>query len=224
MKKFCWTRRRASIALAASLAFAGPALAQSPVATLVVRDLLTGRIQRIPLQSAAMPNGNVRWSTGDMVSPEGQVVTFRLGQRVFGRMEGTLWSVPVQAASSGEARIGSPVGRVAGTMRWKAVPDADGEPGIEAEVRLDTAGGVFMPQNAASGSFKARYEGAVPVPVVARTELRGSAQGGPGSDRSESKLEWPAPEASMDDPELQRASQAATDANAAPDTSLPDAK
>ena len=41
---------------------ASAAMAQEPIAKLVVRDLLTGRIERIPLQSVTLPNGNVRWS------------------------------------------------------------------------------------------------------------------------------------------------------------------
>ena len=195
-------RAWAGLILIVALWGAGAALAQSPVAKLVVRDLLTGHVERIPLQSFTLPSGNVRWSTGDMASPQGQILAWRMGQRVYLAQGGSLWTVPLQPGSSGEARIESRMGRVGGTIRWKAVPAADGELALEADVTLDSIGSQFMPQVAARGTWTARYEGLVPVPVEARTVIRGASHGGPGSDRSESQLEWPAvePTRTADDP------------------------
>lgn len=136
-------RAGATLALGAVLWGSGATLAQAPIAKLVVRDLLTGGIERIPLQSFTLPNGNVRWSSGDMASPQGQILAWRMGQRV--AEEGSLWKVPLQPDSSGEARIESRRGRVGGTIRWKAVPAADGELALEADVTLDSVGGRFMP-------------------------------------------------------------------------------
>lgn len=195
-------RAGSTLALGAVLWGSGAALAQAPIAKLVVRDLLTGGIERIPLQSFTLPGGNVRWSSGDMASPQGQILAWRMGQRVYVAQDGSLWKVPLQPGSSGEARIESRKGRVGGTIRWKAVAAAEGELTLEADVTLDSVGGRFMPRVAARGSWTARYEGLVPVPVEARTVIRGASQGGPGSDRSESQLEWPAvePERGPDEP------------------------
>lgn len=204
MKKSLSAHARAcsGAVLIALLLGAGATQAQSPLAKLVVRDLLTGRIERIPLQSFTLPEGHVRWSTGDMATSQGQLMAWRMGQRVYVAQSGSLWTVPLQPGSSGEAQIESRRGRVGGTIRWKAVPAADGELTLEADVTLDSIGNQFMPQVAARGTWTARYEGLVPVPVEARTVIRGAAQGGPGTDRSESKLEWPAvePERTSQDP------------------------
>ncbi|WBX99978.1 hypothetical protein PE066_10825 [Ramlibacter tataouinensis] len=197
MKKLphCLPRTWAGLALALLSA----AASAQPVATLVVRDLLTGRVERIALRSFALGNGDVSWSTGDMVSLDRRIVAWRMGQRVFRSTKGSLWTVPLEPGSSGEARIATPHGRgVAGTIRWKVKPAADGEHTLEADVYLDTAAGIFMPNVAASGTWTARYEGLVPVPVESRTVIRGASNGGPGTDRSESLLEWPAIEPQRD--------------------------
>lgn len=200
-RRFC---AGCGLALTLALWGAGAALAQAqaPLAKLVVRDLLTGRIERIPLQSFTLPNGNVRWSSGDTVSPQGRVIAWRMGQRVFVSESGALWKVPLEPGSSGEARIETRMGKIGGTIRWAVQPAADGELTLAADVHLDTVGNQFLPAVASRGTWTARYEGLVPVPVEARTVLRGAMQGGPGSDRSESQLVWPAvePERRPDEP------------------------
>jgi hypothetical protein len=126
----------------AQLKAGGPTTASAPGVDgglLGTLDLIDGfSKQKRKMDVRTVDTGSTRkgYSTGDMISDQGQVLQLRVGEHVLRVTGGALWTVPLQDQASGQALVEQiDIGYHArGTFRWTATPVGEGKVRVDGTV------------------------------------------------------------------------------------------
>jgi uncharacterized protein YcbX len=98
----------------------------------------------------------------------------RVGEVVLKKLSGNLWTLPLEAGTSGEAKVMSDSQTdMTGTIRWKSHSAAEG-----AQIVADVVYSAFITTNvrlssSPSGNWTASYKGANALPESTETSIQG---------------------------------------------------
>lgn len=139
--------------------------------TLHVLDGVFGKSSERRVTAAGEQDGVTLYSTGDAIGRDGLVKGVAIGEYRYAWMAGTPWKLPLPDGTSGKVRMslqgdaGNEVDIV-----WKVVPGEGGQvlEAVVNEYRTGRAAGGPV----RTGTFKARYAGAGPLPREAEWRMR----------------------------------------------------
>ena len=105
------------------------------IGTLVMKDTF-GKETRQDVTVQAADGEKTVYSTGDVIARDGKVLQVRIGEVVLRVVSGALWTIPLKAGTSGEAKINrADVSYEApGKLSWKAVSSDNNKVQIVTEV------------------------------------------------------------------------------------------
>ena len=133
------------------------------IGTLTVTDGLTKAIRRQDVTVLPSDGGRSLYSTGDMVTQDGQVLQVFMGDWTVRVVSGALWTIPVKAGATGTARVADIGARGDGSLTWIAVAVGGGKVRIDATLSgLPTQLGGF--QFSMSGLWQAVYTEPMALP------------------------------------------------------------
>ena len=131
------------------------------IGTLVTKDSLTGNTtssDEVKIIEAGVDK--TVYSSGDVIGKDGAVLQVRVGEVVFKKLSGTLWSFPLKAGTSGEAKVWHDNQlKLTGTIQWKAQSTAEGSIEIVADIVYTVHAGNYsnLYVNSAAGKWTAKY-------------------------------------------------------------------
>jgi hypothetical protein len=104
--------------------------------TLEMTDSLTKQKRKLDVKTVDTGSTRKGYSTGDVISDQGQVLQLRVGEHVLRVTGGALWTVPLQDQASGQALVEQvDTGyRARGTFYWTATPIGQGKVRVDAKV------------------------------------------------------------------------------------------
>jgi uncharacterized caspase-like protein len=130
------------------------------IGTLVMKDTF-GKETRQDVTVQAEDAEKTVYSTGDVVARDGKVLQVRIGEVVLRVVSGALWTIPLKAGTSGEAKINrADVGYEApGKLSWRAVSIGNNKVQIVTEVvyAVFSASSTLHHSVAAVGKWAAIY-------------------------------------------------------------------
>ena len=130
------------------------------IGTLVMKDTF-GKETRQDVTVQAEDAEKTVYSTGDVVARDGKVLQVRIGEVVRRVVSGALWTIPLKAGTSGEAKINrADVGYEApGKLSWRAVSIGNNKVQIVTEVvyAVFSASSTLHHSVAAVGKWAAIY-------------------------------------------------------------------
>ncbi len=99
-------------------------------------DSLTKQKRKLDVRTVDTGSTRKGYSTGDVISDQGQVLQLRVGEHVLRVTGGALWTVPLQDQASGQALVEQvDTGyRARGTFCWTATPIGQGKVRVDAKV------------------------------------------------------------------------------------------
>lgn len=154
---------------------------ESAIGTLVLTDTVTGIKRNLDVTVQESTAEKTVYSSGDVIARDGKVLQARVGDVVLGVVSGALWTIPVKAGTSGEARIKRrDVDYDAnGTVSWKAVAAGEGKVQITADLGYQYLQSSSMSMSfSAYGTWVATYSGGDPLPGYVAATVRGAQPGG----------------------------------------------
>ena len=104
--------------------------------TLEMTDSLTKQKRKLDVKTVDTGSTRKGYSTGDVISDQGQVMQLRVGEHVLRVTGGALWTVPLQDQASGQALVEQVDAgyRARGTFYWTATPIGQGKVRVDAKV------------------------------------------------------------------------------------------
>ena len=104
--------------------------------TLEMTDSLTKQKRKLDVKTVDTGSTRKGYSTGDVISDQGQVLQLRVGEHVLRVTGGALWTVPLQDQASGQALVEQVDAgyRARGTFYWTATPIGQGKVRVDAKV------------------------------------------------------------------------------------------
>jgi hypothetical protein len=114
------------------------------------------------------------YSSGDIIGRAGSVLQVRVGEVVLTKVSGDLWTLPLKAGTSGEAKVlRDHQTDMPGTIRWKSHSSAEGVVQIVADVMytvyITTAARITR---SPSGKWTANYRGTHALPESTETSIQ----------------------------------------------------
>ena len=138
-------------AKAPSLADATPlAMQASPgevLGNLVIRDEFSKKTETIEVRVKDKTALQTSFSSGDVLANDGQVLSVRLGGLVVTAKSASLWKMPLQTGSSGEAKVEITSPFVAkGSLEWKVISTNADRQVVDVKMYYTFTGGSFASQ------------------------------------------------------------------------------
>lgn len=141
------------------------------VGTLELTDTFTGQKRTQSVSKLVAADGQIAYSTGDIVSKEGSIVQLSVGNVVLRLHGGTLWTYPLRAGLQGEARMHRLDDSVNGNAQvvWTTQAGANQSVVVQAKVSYRIASRF---NNVAYGSWTATYSADRHLPDSTNTTIR----------------------------------------------------
>jgi hypothetical protein len=147
------------------------------IGTLVTKDSLTGNaVSSVEVKIVDAGPDKTVYSSGDVIGRDGSVLQVRVGEVVLKKLSGNLWTLPLEAGTSGEAKVMSDNQTdMPGTIRWKSHSAAEG-----VQIVADVVYTVYLStavriNSSPSGNWTASYKGANALPESTETSIRGKS-------------------------------------------------
>lgn len=130
---------------------------------LTLRDRMTGKEDRIPVDPVDRGDQVRAYSTGDVVGRDGRVLAVRVGPYVGTVVSGELWRLPIAAGASGKARLRFSEAGGLGDFSWQ-VTRAEGDLRVvKAYVQLP--GSYYGTEMQRRGNWTVQYRGESLLPA-----------------------------------------------------------
>ncbi|MCF8157304.1 MAG: SUMF1/EgtB/PvdO family nonheme iron enzyme [Rhodoferax sp.] len=145
------------------------------IGTLVTKDSLTGNtVSSVEVKILEAGPDKTVYSSGDIIGRDGSVLQVRVGEVVLTKVSGDLWTLPLKAGTSGEAKVlRDHQTDMPGTIRWKSHSSAAGVVQIVADmmytVYIATAARLTR---SPSGKWTANYRGTHALPESTETSIQ----------------------------------------------------
>ena len=145
------------------------------IGTLVTKDSLTGNaVSSVEVKLLEAGPDRTVYSSGDIIGRAGSVLQVRVGEVVLTKVSGDLWTLPLKAGTSGEAKVlRDNQTDMPGTIRWKSHSSAEGVVQIVADVMytvyITTAARITR---SPSGKWTANYRGTHALPESTETSIQ----------------------------------------------------
>jgi uncharacterized caspase-like protein len=141
------------------------------VGTLELTDTFTGQKRTQSVSKLVAADGQIAYSTGDIVSKEGGIVQLSVGNVVLRLLGGTLWTYPLRAGLQGEARMHRLDDSLNGNAQvvWTTQAGANQSVVVQAKVSYRIASRF---NNIAHGSWTATYSADRHLPDSTNTTIR----------------------------------------------------
>jgi uncharacterized caspase-like protein len=143
------------------------------VGSLELTDTFTGQKRTQSVSKLVAADGQIAYSTGDIVSKEGGIVQLSVGNVVLRLHSGALWTYPLRAGLQGEARMHRLDDSVNGNAQvvWTTQAGANQSVVVQAKVSYRVASRF---NNVAYGSWTATYSADRHLPDSTNTIIRES--------------------------------------------------
>ena len=173
--------------VAASMPTAKPELGSPAVGdvigTLVTKDSFTGNKVSVDVTVLESDATKIVYSTGDMISRDGQVLRVKVGDAVLQVVSGALWKIPVKVGTGvAQVRFVNDRGNFTDTLKWTAAA----APGNQIQIVADVSYRKLNASGNASGYFRggwsAMYASEHPLPVSYVTNVNGTGAWAWGND------------------------------------------
>ena len=173
--------------VAASMPTAKPELGSPAVGdvigTLVTKDSFTGNKVSVDVTVLESDATKIVYSTGDMISRDGQVLRVKVGDAVLQVVSGALWKIPVKVGTGvAQVRFVNDRGNFTDTLKWTAAA----APGNQIQIVADVSYRKLHSSVNASGYFRggwsAMYASEHPLPVSYVTNVNGTGAWAWGND------------------------------------------
>jgi len=144
------------------------------IGTLVLKDTLTGIKRNMVVTVDESDAEKTVYSSGDVVDKDGKLRQIRVGDVVLSVVANSLWTLPLKAGTSGDAKVKlQDAGNAGlGSMTWRAIAASDVKVKIEAEViyrvALNNGSAICM----VSGKWTAIYSAGNSLPESFSSNLR----------------------------------------------------
>ena len=135
-----------------------------------------------------------RYTSGDVLGNNGQMLAVRIGTHVGVLRSGQLWSFPLVDGAYGKAELifdgeGSP-----GAIKWRVVAAADGKYQLLVDVELPFSGsGMSGGQGRLRGTWNAVFDNTYPFPAQTKLVVRLNASGWANANESTETIWKPSP-------------------------------
>ena len=173
--------------VAASMPTAKPELGSPAVGdvigTLVTKDSFTGNKVSVDVTVLESDATKIVYSTGDMISRDGQVLRVKVGDAVLQVVSGALWKIPVKVGTGvAQVRFVNDRGNFTDTLKWTAAA----APGNQIQIVADVSYRKLNASGNASGYFRggwsAMYASEHPLPGSYVTNVNGTGAWAWGND------------------------------------------
>ncbi len=138
------------------------------IGSVVIKNLYGGQTESIEVRVVERSNESIKYSSGDVIASDGQVLAVRIGTMVGRLQSGTLWKVPLQVGASGRAQVQMQDQQTNAQLDWRVVDRKASRTTLEVRLiyHIDTSG------RNRSGTWSATYEDGVPVATSFKLETR----------------------------------------------------
>ena len=163
-----------------------PSLRSGAPATgfLTIRDEYTGRIlSQIGVTPIEVTGEETRYSSGDVLSSNGEVLGVRFGTYVGTVKTGSLWLLPLRNGARGSAQITFDKLDGIGRFDWSVVRQDARTACVEVEVYLPLASSTGAPWCLRDGSWSAQYGSDMPLPTTSKLAVNTACQSFGGQER-----------------------------------------
>ena len=153
------------------------------IGTLVTKDSFTGNKVSVDVTVLESDATKIVYSTGDMISRDGQVLRVKVGDAVLQVVSGALWKIPVKVGTGvAQVRFVNDRGNFTDTLKWTAAA----APGNQIQIVADVSYRKLNASGNASGYFRggwsAMYASEHPLPVSYVTNVNGTGAWAWGND------------------------------------------